>query len=520
MINAKFTIKNYRCFSDEKPLEFVLHNGFTAFIGPNNSGKSFILKFFYEFRNIWQTFSDPNNLANSLSSQVLSPNFNGVTDQAEVFYRYHERNIQIGIEINRIRLLFEVSRSNQQIKNTKLIINGQPINANSIQIRDSYFRHDKLGDGTSQTDASEILELFGKLSRSIYIPSFRNAINIGGKDNYFDINVGEAFINMWENWQTGSQSSQNQKITDLIRDIGELFGYNNLQITAARTLKTLQIVINGRTQRLYEIGSGISQFILVFASAAFQNPSFILIDEPELNLHPSLQQKFLTSLASYAQDGVLFATHSIGLARSVGDYIYSVVKPENSSEVKQFEDTPTYAEFLGELSFSTYQELGMNKILLVEGPTEIKTIQQFLRKMKKDQNCVLLSLGGASMINEKREQELSEIKRITGDTPDSIYCWIDSEKDSNGTKLSTERQQFLDMCGRLSIKAKASDKRAMENYFTESAIQKIKGDKVNALDDYEKLDGRWGKEENWRIAKEMELGDIKDTDLGEFLLLI
>lgn len=27
----------------------------------------------------------------------------------------------------------------------------------------------------------------------------------------------------------------------------------------------------------------------------------------------------------------------------------------------------------------------------------------------------------------------------------------------------------------------------------------------------------WSKDENWRIAREMELNDIKNTDLGRFL---
>ncbi len=43
-MDLEITIKNYRCFSDEKPARLVLRKGFPAFVGVNNSGKSSLLK--------------------------------------------------------------------------------------------------------------------------------------------------------------------------------------------------------------------------------------------------------------------------------------------------------------------------------------------------------------------------------------------------------------------------------------------------------------------------------------------
>src|SRR5213075_1973650 len=102
--------------------------------------------------------------------------------------------------------------------------------------------------------------------------------------------------------------------------------------------------------KLPEVGSGLTQFILVLATVAIRNPSYILIDEPELNLHPSLQVDFLTTLASYAEHGVLFATHNLGLARAVSDRVYSVRRVgRDGREVRDFTGTRALAEFLGEL---------------------------------------------------------------------------------------------------------------------------------------------------------------------------
>lgn len=47
----KIEIKNYRCIPDSNPLRLDFDLGQTiAFVGPNNSGKSAVLGFFYEFR--------------------------------------------------------------------------------------------------------------------------------------------------------------------------------------------------------------------------------------------------------------------------------------------------------------------------------------------------------------------------------------------------------------------------------------------------------------------------------------
>src|SRR4029077_11035623 len=138
-----------------------------------------------------------------------------------------------------------------------------------------------------------------------------------------------------------------------------IFGFSDLQINPAPDDQTLQVFLDGRSYNLMELGSGLTQFILVLANSAINTRKYILIDEPELNLHPSLQLDFLTTLGSYATEGILFATHSIGLARAAADSIISVRGlADGLSDAKSIEDTPRLAEFLGEMSYSGYRELG------------------------------------------------------------------------------------------------------------------------------------------------------------------
>lgn len=190
--------------------------------------------------------------------------------------------------------------------------------------------------------------------------------------------------------------------------------------------------------------------------------------------------------------------------------------PEGESELTELEATPRLSEFLGELSFSGYRELGCNKVLLVEGSTDVKTVQQFLRLYKKDHEVMLLPLGGNQLINESREAELEEIKRIS----QSIFALIDSERAAPVAPLPPTRAAFVEACGRAKITCHVLERRAIENYFSDRAVKKVNGDKYRSLEPFQTINEAtpaWSKAENWRIAREMDLEDLKTTDLGEFL---
>lgn len=97
---------------------------------------------------------------------------------------------------------------------------------------------------------------------------------------------------------------------------------------------------------------------------------------------------------------------------------------------------------------------------------------------------------------------------------------IDSERASPDAALSAARQGFVSSCASLGITCHVLDRRATENYFTEAAIQRVKGNRYTALPPYTKVEDAalgWGKSENWRIAREMSLQDLAGTDLLTFL---
>jgi ABC-type cobalamin/Fe3+-siderophores transport system ATPase subunit len=519
-------LKNYRCFSDSQPVRFAIDKDVVALIGPNNSGKSSLLRFFVEFRQQFAALSTYNDLWNHLAgvrggrgSQLF------VDDASEIFCDRNARDLSIALDLrtaasgSAIRAEFVLDRENLGMWTSRFYAGKGRVDLNTgYQPSMSGIEGDgtlRLRDGSAAVNFSELRDAFRVIGNVFYVGPFRNAINVGQGD-YYDLHVGTKFIDTWEEWQTGADKTKQRAVASAVEDIRHIFGFSQLSITAAKKLNTLQLTVNGRPYKLREVGAGLHQFIVVFGNAIIQRPRIILIDEPETNLHPSLQLDFLTSLASYASHGLVFATHSIGLARSAADRIYSIHREGEASVLGLFEKSAAITQFLGEMSFSSIQELPGASILLVEGATDIRTFQQFLRKYRKDHNYVPIHLGGDGLAKGDTEYELRELKRIT----DRVFAIVDSERSAVGADPKPERTEFARVCEKVGIKVLLTERRSTENYFTDESVKAVLGSKYSALGPYSELREasiRWGKHDNWRIAREMRREDLDKTDLGAFL---
>ena len=520
------TIKNYRSFSDSNPARVTIRDGFTALVGPNNSGKSSILRFFYELRDLIRRLSIGDDLEGSLRYNRTFNRPPEILDLSEMFCKFNHRDIEIVFETHGVSRKMDLSDPQVARRfevtiprntNTWRLVIDTPkgrlgISTGSHKLNGSILEADDI-----RIDLADYLAMFSKLAKSLYIPAFRNAINLGSAGNFYDIQTGQAFIQAWRALKTGNSRRDNEAAADVTESIRLIFGYDRLEINSSEDNTTLQVLIDGRSYGLHELGSGFTQFALTLINAATTRPSYVLIDEPELNLHATLQLQFLTTLGSFAGEGVLFATHSVGLARAAAEFVYSLTSHGHAgNRIQEFGAEPRLPELLGELSFSSYRELGCNGILLVEGSTDIKLFHELLRKYSKDQQFVVLPLGGDQLARGGVETELEEIKRISH----NIFAVVDSERKTPGSPLLQARQDFVEICARVGITYHVLERRAVENYFSDGAVKRALGDEYHALGPYDVLreaENGWPKSSNWRIAREMTSEELNDTDLGRFL---
>ena len=114
-------VKNYRCFADSDPLRFQIRKGFTGLLGTNNSGKSTILKFFYEFRNLFAILANAEhqfvNIFNGGVTNFAIPS--DVFDLQALFWNGNLRDIEI-----QFRFLPEPIDDDQQITRSRSWLSG------------------------------------------------------------------------------------------------------------------------------------------------------------------------------------------------------------------------------------------------------------------------------------------------------------------------------------------------------------------------------------------------------------
>lgn len=520
---------DYRCFRREAPAELVLREGFSSFIGPNNSGKSALIRSLYELRSCINQIDAalPGNVSHLVMERQGFDMPPPMSDRAEIITNRSDPICAVELVIddesaepnllhaNRLRMEFSPETESFRARvfvsdRSEFSAAGTPHGAAEVDADGIVTRGDK-----SRVATRSLKRLVKTVRDARFYGPFRNAINEGAGLHY-DVQVGTGFINQWNQWKTGPIRKQNTAIQRVTEDVRRLMGVKTLEINASVELKTLQVVVDGKPFKLLELGAGISQLIVVLGNALIQLPSFIAIDEPETHLHPALQSEFLTTLAGYATEGILFATHSMGLARATADRCFSVQQTSAGSIVRPFERTPHYAEFLGSLGIAGLKELGWDRVLFVEGPTDFRTFQQLLRLYEKNKHTILLPLGGDSMINGKVEQELTEVLRLGN----KVSIVIDSERSQASEPLSPSRQAFVEVCARLHIKCHVTDRRAIENYLTDNALASSVGPTYKSLGEFGKPGDSgpfWRKSENWRVAQAMTRAELDNTDLGKFL---
>lgn len=527
----RLTLRNYRAFDDSRPVEWLIDDEFRAFVGVNNSGKSSLIRFFHEVRPALRVLSQLNSHTQQsvVRGEPQFVGFQSVADNQELFCNRNSRDMTA-----EFALLDPVETTEGTVP-TKVVMQWRRADATlaiGFEVRGAIVHASgffgsqppmpvvTLGENNVQLDISRYIAAFDDLAGSLYLGPFRNAVNTGTNADYYDLQIGEAFISTWDSYKTGNNRDQNRRAIAVERELATIFGFERLEINAAPGNATLQVIADDQPYQLQEQGAGLAQFILVLAFVSLRRPPFVFIDEPEQNLHPALQLDFLTTLAKYTTRGVAFATHSIGLARAIAHEVYMVRRlPDQSREVGPLEGVRDPVEFLGELSFSGYQELGFRSILLVEGTTEVPTVQRWLRLYGIEHEIVLFPLGGSSLINGTSAAALSEITRITK----QVAVLIDSEREAEDAALAKPRADFVAICQKLGFNVHVLERRALENYMTDAAVKAVKGPKYAALGEYEALRAGavpWGKQENWRIAAEMEREDLDGTDLGEFFGLL
>ncbi len=135
---------------------------------------------------------------------------------------------------------------------------------------------------------------------------------------------------------------------------------------------------------MFSAGSGFQQFLYLFGFVRLQQPTMILLDEPNVHLHGILQKALLRELGGLVQEGkqVLFATHSRDLINGITpENVISLEDDGGASRLSVEYDVYDTLDRLGSVNPTQLPLIqAYQRILVVEDEADSELLSAFCSK--------------------------------------------------------------------------------------------------------------------------------------------
>jgi predicted ATPase len=533
----KIRVANYRCFSDEHPFEIDLSNPITALVGPNNSGKSAALRFFWEIGHAVGSWPSAIIAPKESDFAYFGMQHRFLTTHASMYNQFNDQPIRISMEHRPqklppeglfakrhmpLKVLIEIKRNdiNPYVKimhlNNYITAKSTDFNIKSNEEFTFITDNDsEIGYYYRNRDNFSFPSTYG-FQQPTFVPSIRSPTNISIPES-FELSLGSAAIQQWDAHKGSDEPSARDYTLQVERELARVFDYDHIDINTNASKQDFIVRINGdKSFLMREMGSGFGQLFSVIFNLINRGNPLTIFDEPEIGLHPKLQRELLRIVSKYSRGSIIFATHSLGLAKCVANEILLFKQNNGSTVCEKMRDDGNIIEMLGEMSFSAWRELGCDGILFVEGVNDVRVFSEWIRLLDLGASWVVLPLGGAATIDSENADAIQQVVKLHN----RIAIIIDSERKTFDDNIGQKRKRFYDNCKNLEIPCHLTNFRATENYFSDAAVKSSIGDHARSLQPYEKITGEcgWGKSEGARIAAKMTREELASSDVGQFLI--
>lgn len=247
-------------------------------------------------------------------------------------------------------------------------------------------------------------------------------------------------------------------------------------VESGRTEQDIATLTYSEYRRRLDIlysGTGLKHFLDVLIKTTVSGASVVLLDEPELGLHPDLQRRFveyLTQLAENKGTQFFLATHSQVLLNYADSITYFRITNKQGARDLVNVKGDAVDTLLSDLGLRPSDVLNQDICLLVEGATDVIYFEHIIRVLYKEEfqktAVGVLQYGGSAA-----DGIVSGAIHVANIVPAQKYTfWIRDRDAPPGDIPNTNATRFSNALQHDGLECHIWNKREIEYYLPESLL--------------------------------------------------
>jgi energy-coupling factor transporter ATP-binding protein EcfA2 len=237
-----------------------------------------------------------------------------------------------------------------------------------------------------------------------------------------------------------------------------------------------QILVKFKGQSIFplaDLGSGIEQVVLHAIAATSAENSVVTFEEPELHLHPVLQRQLLTYLAKYTSNQYFISTHSAHMIDTLHANVFHVQLVNGQTIIEYAHTDAERHRVCEELGYRPSDIVQSNCVIWVEGPSDRVYLQHWLKQqdshLQEGVHFAIMFYGGKLLSHlsaaETDDQDdnlenLIQLRMLNR----HIAVIIDSDSTKKDQPIRETKQRVVDEVLKHGGVAWVTEGREIENY--------------------------------------------------------